>query len=210
MLNKTRKQLKNQWEKAAEADNYRNAIAKGYNDEKSFRHVGKTQTKALVKLFDKHGIKTKQQRIVEIGCGTGRITEFLSKEVEFMYATDISMKMLNRFNDRLSLSNVALVCSDNISFIPDESVDMILSMLVFQHNPEHLVYEFFDEGSRILKPGGHYVFQLTAQDKHQVVQDNRATDMVRWTVDEVKSIAEKYNFKMLNDPKEFFKIWQKI
>jgi ubiquinone/menaquinone biosynthesis C-methylase UbiE len=189
----------------------RNSIAQGFDNEPRFRDMGKKHVDELIDFLNSHNIDVKDKTIVEVGCGAGRMTEFLAKKFRLVYATDIASGMLYRLEQRLGvLPNVKLLCSDNLSLIPNESTDIILSTLVFQHNPESLVKKFFEDGYRILKPEGYYVFQLSVKDKHEVVQKNHATDMVRWTADELTEIANEHGYKILNKLDDFLKIWQKI
>ena len=210
-LNKTPSQLKKDWEKAANISNYRNTIAQGHEEEKTFRQLGKKHTNKVIAFASNYNISFKGKDIIEIGCGAGRMTEFLSKKVRSMYATDISMGMLKRFKERLgNISNVALLCTKGLSVIPSSQVDIILSYLVFQHVPEYMVEDFFREGYRVLRPGGYYVFQLTNANRHQVVKSKfRATDMVRWTSEELKTIAKRNKYELINPINSIFKIWRK-
>ena len=76
--------------------------------------------------------------------------------------------------------------------------------------PEFMVRQFFQDGYRILKPQGYYIFQQSIRDHHEVVKSpSRATDMVRWTGKELKLIAKQNNYTMLNSLSETFKIWKK-
>jgi ubiquinone/menaquinone biosynthesis C-methylase UbiE len=211
LLNKTVNELGEQWEIASQMDNYRDSIAQGYPSEKAFRSIGESQTKGILDYLKEYNISITGKTVVEIGCGAGRITEFLAKKCKLVYATDISSGMLYRFEQRLgNIENVKLICSDNLSLIPNESTDLILSLLVFQHNPEQMVEKFFEDGHRILKSNGYYVFQLSTQNRHQVIQKNQATDIVRWTTKELEEVANKYGYKMINKLDDFLKIWQKI
>ena len=208
---KTVKQLKKDWEEAASINNYRNTIAQGCEEEEVFRGLGKKHVNNIMNFAARYHVFFNKKDIVEIGCGAGRMTEFLSKEVNFIYATDISMGMLKRFKERLgSISNVALLCTKGLSVIPSSHVDIILSYLVFQHIPEDMVEDFFKEGYRVLKPGGYFIFQLTNVDKHQVVKSRLgATDMVRWTSKEIETLAKKNNYELVNPVDSIFKIWRK-
>lgn len=210
-LNKTATQLKEDWERAASSENYRNSIAQGFLREKSFKRIGESQTKAILGFLGKYDISIDNKRVVEIGCGAGRITEFLAKKAEFIYATDISMGMLKRFRERLGdIPNVALICSGDFSVIPDSSADIILSFLVFQHIPEILVKALLKDSIRVLKPGGHLVFQLSTKDKHEVVKSKSgATDMVRWTIEELEKIIKKTKYKVVSPMTSWLKIWRK-
>lgn len=208
---KTSKQLKHDWEEAANLENYRNTIAGGYKKEASFKGVGKTQTKAVLTYLNRYKISIANKRIVELGCGAGRMTEFLAKEAKWVFAIDISSKMLERFKERLgSIQNVSLMRSGDLSVMPDNSVELILSFLVFQHNTEHLTRKYLRDGVRVLKPGGYFAFQIPIANEHKVIRSRtKATDMVRWTKKELISLANTYRYTNINPIGSWINIWRK-
>lgn len=201
MLNKTIEETKEHWEIAAGAKNYRNYIAQGLLEEKTFRNSGKDSVKKLKGKLSNNKISLEGKRILEIGCGAGRMTEFLAKEADFVYAIDISEEMLRKFKKRLGrIDNVKKIRSGNLSQIPDESVDLILSDLVFQHNSEPIVEDFFRDGWRILIHGGYYVFQMTFSKVHQIIKNTymRAVDMVRWTSNEMEKLIKECGYEIIS------------
>jgi len=210
-LNKTIEQLKEDWELIAKSENYRNAIAQGFSDEERFKSAGESQFEGIQEYLQKNNISLVGKRIIEIGCGAGRMTESLADLAEDLYATDISMNMLHRFKERVGeIRNVTLLCTSDLSVFTDEFADIIFSYLVFQHLPEDLTTWFLKDGYRVLKSGGYYIFQLTTLDKHKVIRTKSgATDMVRWEVGELQTIADENDYQCINPPGSLFNIWRK-
>lgn len=210
-LDKTRDQLRKDWEAAGKSEHFMTAIATGISTEDDFEKSGGNYINWVLIEIQKLGVSMEEKRIVEVGCGAGRMTQFFMEITDFVYATDVSMEMLYRLRERLDFpSNVALIRSDGLGCIPDEEADIIFSLLVFQHNPEDVVEQFFKDGARVLKPGGHYVFQLTVKDVHEVMRsESGATDMVRWTKAELEELAIRYGYEMLNSLDDQFKVWRK-
>lgn len=92
--------------------------------------------------------------VVDLGCGTGNVSELLAPVVQRVIAVDRSGPMLAAAKKRLaSVSNVEFVEGD-VSSIPlaASSADAVVCMLVLHHveSPP----EAFFEAARILKPGG--------------------------------------------------------
>jgi 2-polyprenyl-3-methyl-5-hydroxy-6-metoxy-1,4-benzoquinol methylase len=105
-------------------------------------------------------------KVVEIGCGVGRLTRAIAAEVLRVQAVDISSEMLNIAEK---------ICPDNVTFssangfdlatLEDGSVDLVLGYCVFQHLPTLAgLREYIAEMVRIAKPEGFIAFTLTPRD----------------------------------------------
>jgi SAM-dependent methyltransferase len=104
----------------------------------------------------------KSLRILEIGCGIGRITRYLAEIFGEVQATDVSGEMIRQARERLSdKSNVHCRETNGVDFsdFPDESFDVIFAAYVFQHVPsvEAIVSNICD-AFRVLKPAGVFKF----------------------------------------------------
>ncbi len=100
---------------------------------------------------------------MEIGCGIGRITEFLSKNFRTVSAVDISEEMVHKGSQRLvSAKNISFKATDGTSFpFANASFDFVFSFIVFQHMPDvETVTKNIAEISRVLRPGGIAKIQL--------------------------------------------------
>jgi ubiquinone/menaquinone biosynthesis C-methylase UbiE len=101
--------------------------------------------------------------VMEIGCGIGRITEFLSKNFKTVSAVDISEEMVRKGSQRLSGSkNIVFKATDGTSFpFTSSSFDFVFSFIVFQHMPDtQTIEKNIAEISRVLRPGGIAKIQL--------------------------------------------------
>lgn len=206
VLTKDFRKLKSDWDTAALTDFYRDYIAQGFNEEDAFRKSGENNTKWIREFINKHGVDWMGKRVVELGCGAGRMTEFIAKDATHVQAVDISAEMLKRLHKRLGYQqNIETLCIiRDYSVISDLSIDLILSFLVFQHTPEDMVERLFQDGHRILKAGGYYFFQIPLSSVHKCVpvNDANAVDMVYWTLDEVKELATKYRYEIIASPED--------
>jgi SAM-dependent methyltransferase len=120
----------------------------------------------------------RQLRLLEIGCGIGRMTKFLAQSFGEVYATDVSPEMIERARQRLTgLENVRLYTTNGVDLadLPDDYFDIVFSMRVFQHIPSGAVIRAnLDEAYRKLKPGGVLRFQtnsITTFDFGEVEKD---------------------------------------
>jgi SAM-dependent methyltransferase len=108
-------------------------------------------------------------RVVEVGCGVGRLTRAIALRVDQVIGVDISREMLARARQNLNRqSNIELVHGDGTSLagIGDASADACLSHVVFQHIPEPaIVMGYVREMARVLRPGGWAGFQVSNDPK---------------------------------------------
>jgi len=120
------------------------------------------------------GKDPKQMKILEIGCGAGRITRALAAVFGQVYAVDISGEMVRQAKEALSAHPNAKVVQNNgrdLAVLGDIEVDFAFSMIVFQHIPSREVVEnYVREVHRLLRPGGLFKFQV--QGDHTMEETN--------------------------------------
>lgn len=94
------------------------------------------------------------QTILELGCGTGKNTAFLTGIGEKVYAADFSEGMLAKAKHRPGLEHVIFYLADIRQRWPcdDHSVDLVVCNLVLEHIAD--LRFIFSEASRTLVPGG--------------------------------------------------------
>ena len=114
--------------------------------------------------------------ILEIGCGYGRIPLYLSKgknlTCQKYYGVDISESLLRRLvkckqeYDFFPGSEFYIIC-DSAEILPleDNSIDLVISNCVFMHIPDAQIRNLLVEISRVLKPGGVFVFNHSFHNK---------------------------------------------
>ena len=104
-------------------------------------------------------------RVVEIGCGVGRLTRVLAERGAGVKALDVSAEMLRQAREHNAhLTNVEWVHGDGTSLagIPDGHADLVVSHVVFQHIPDpQITLGYVREIGRVLRPGGHAGFQVS-------------------------------------------------
>jgi len=103
-------------------------------------------------------------RILELGCGAGRMTKGFSEIFGFVDAVDVSAEMIDKARSALSACpNVRFHVTDGatLSIFPDGEFDFIFSAIVFQHIPrKSIVRSYINEASRLLRPGCVFKFQV--------------------------------------------------
>jgi SAM-dependent methyltransferase len=110
------------------------------------------------------GAPASECRVLEIGCGAGRMTRWLAAHFGAVDALDVSVEMLKRAAAALQgFSNITFVegAGMDLSGCPDGAFDLVFSYIVFQHIPSAGVVEsYVREAARVLKPGACFKFQV--------------------------------------------------
>jgi len=103
-------------------------------------------------------------RILEIGCGAGRMTLALSRVFGRVDAVDISPEMIAQARVALAArTNVYLYVNNgaDLSMFSDDTFDFAISAIVFQHIPKQAIVEnYIKETWRVLRPESLFKFQL--------------------------------------------------
>lgn len=120
----------------------------------------------LDKLLDALGVAVDPHaRVLEIGCGVGRLTRVLSARAASVLAVDVSERMLEiAKGHNTALVNVEWVLGDGATLagIDSGSVDACVSHVVFQHIPDaEVTLSYVAEMGRVLRPAGWAAFQIS-------------------------------------------------
>lgn len=102
-------------------------------------------------------------RILELGCGVGRIGRELAPKVAHWEGCDISANMIGVARDRLAeFPNIGLTELHRSSLQPlaDNSFDKAYCVAVFIHMDKEDFYLYLEEMARVLKPGGLLYFDV--------------------------------------------------
>jgi ubiquinone/menaquinone biosynthesis C-methylase UbiE len=122
--------------------------------------------KDLATLLEIAGVEvTPGTRVLEIGCGVGRLTRGLATRAGEVIALDVSAEMLalaREHNRELRNVEWALGDGTTLAGVADASVDGCLSHVVFQHIPDPgVTLGYVSEMGRVLRPGGWAAFQVS-------------------------------------------------
>ena len=98
-------------------------------------------------------VEIENKVVVDVGCGTGRHwKEILSRQPARLTGIDPSIGMLRQLKARFADANTICAEGDDLSAIPDESCDVIISTLALAHISNSALA--FREWTRVLRKGG--------------------------------------------------------
>ncbi len=167
-LDKQLEKMEADWDQRAR-DNARHFVASGreeWTDEEFFRSGRMTvEEEVLTDMVNIcQGKNPKQMRVLEIGCGAGRVTRALSEVFGEVHGVDVSGEMIQRARQALDGLTNAFVYKNNgldLSVVPPLEFDFAFSMIVFQHIPSREIIEnYIREVHRLLRPGALFKFQV--------------------------------------------------
>src|SRR6476620_10939506 len=114
-------------------------------------------------LFGRLGGDPSGGTCVEVGCGPGRMTRFLSRRFNRVVAVDVSPAMLAQAREGVDAANVEFraVSGERLDAVEDAIADVLVCYLVLQHLPSRdVIAGYFAEFARVLKPAGEAYVQL--------------------------------------------------
>ena len=171
--------MRRDWDRRA-MENARHYVATGqteWSDEEFFA-TGEQELEEHV-LNDLgnvcQGKDPKAMKVLEIGCGAGRVTRALARFFGEVYAVDISRHMVRQARQAVAgFPNTRIVRNNgrDLSVVRRRwwhrlgiggrlQLDFAFSCLVFQHIPSRAVIQsYLAEVNRLLKPGALFKFQV--------------------------------------------------
>ena len=203
--------MKKEWDARAKMDPLRAIATDHSQNEDDFWRSGIDEIKSILGLsssrFEKivYQKDPKKMRVLEIGCGIGRLLIPTSRIFGQAIGVDVSSEMIHKGKKYVeNLPNCQIFENNGIdlSEFSDNYFDFCFSFIVFQHIPEKKIVEkYISEVSRVLKPHCLFRFQVrgTITTKPQEIT---TWDGVQFSSDEIHKIAQVNNFEIIEEGNE--------
>jgi SAM-dependent methyltransferase len=129
-----------------------------------FMATGRGSVRYLIEVARSHGMPL-EGRVLDFGCGVGRISNALAEQGLRVVGVDIAASMverareLNAHRDRLEF-----VAYDGGELpFPDNSFDAAVTLIVLQHCPPRVQVNALMQLQRVVRPGGVLIFQVPSR-----------------------------------------------
>lgn len=171
--------MRRDWDRRARenARHYVDTARKEWSDEEFFAGGEKELQEHVLNDLGNicQGKDPKAMRVLEIGCGAGRVTRALARFFGEVYAVDISRHMVRQARQAVAeFPNAHIFCNNgrDLSVLRRRwwhrwgiggrlQFDFAFSCLVFQHIPSRAVIEsYLSAVNRLLRPGALFKFQV--------------------------------------------------
>jgi SAM-dependent methyltransferase len=168
------------WDQRARenARHYVNTANTQWNDDEFFASGERTVAEEILTDLGNicQGKPTASIRVLEIGCGAGRVTRALAKLFGEVHAVDVSGEMVRQAAEALRGYPNAFVYQNNgkdLAVVPEQEFDFAFSSIVFQHIPSREVIEnYVREVHRLLRPEALFKFQVQGDSTLQTRPDD--------------------------------------
>ncbi len=138
---------------------------------------------------------SKEMTVVVIGCGYGRETLFIAPRVKHVYGIDVNRTILDKADKFLAERGItnftSVLAQDWKRFVPS-NIDLVYSIVVFQHLTRDLVKDYVHGLAKKLSPNGIFVCQFAdlANGTHDA--DLRPYEPnTRWSQTEIEELIQE-------------------
>jgi len=152
-----------------EQGRYYRAIAATYDlvaEQESTQPQLREAVAAVYDWFDKLPIAG---TVLELGCGTGLLTQRLARKAQHVHAIDVAPEMLERAQARLhGTDHVTFELADLYRWQPADAYDVVLFSFLLSHVPPQMTSRFWRLVASSLASRGMVAFVDDAPSRHQV------------------------------------------
>ena len=214
-LHSTLRRMREDWDQRART-NARYYVATGredWTDEEFFASGRQEIAEDILNDLENvcQGRDPRSMRVLEIGCGAGRVTRALAECFGEVHAVDVSGEMVRLAREAVSgMANVFVYQNNgmDVSVAPNVPFDFAFSVIVFQHIPSRDVIEsYVRDVGRLLRPGSLFKFQVLGRPAGKPsrwrklvrrLRPNRNNSWFGVTIDsdEAQAIADRCGFEL--------------
>ena len=130
-----------------------------------FLSTGEADVEQILATATQLGRPSRRERVLDFGCGVGRLTRALARRFDEAVGIDVSERMLEHAR-RLN-ADTPNVTFTNAEYPPDGRFDLVVANLVLQHLPSRaLARVYIKRLVEAARPDGLVVFQTPTQLPH--------------------------------------------
>lgn len=145
------------------------------------------------KIILKYTTLTPEKTVVEIGCGYGRDVLRIAPLSRHVYGIDVNDAILAKavkFLGERNIDNFTPILAERWERDIPEGIDVVFSIVVFQHLTKDMVRNYVGGLARKLSPRGCFICQF-AEDAHgsSDAMLKKYEPSVKWTADEIAALV---------------------
>jgi ubiquinone/menaquinone biosynthesis C-methylase UbiE len=160
------------------------------------------------------GKNPRDMRVLEIGCGAGRITRALGDFFGEVHGVDVSGEMVRLARQAVRHQPNVFIHQNNgmdLTVLGDREFDFAFSMIVFQHipNPE-IIESYVREVHRLLRPGALFKFQVQGDHTMDPTNPEDTWLGVPFSDEQAVAMAERCGFEpryRVGAGEQYFWLW---
>lgn len=164
--------LKDTWSSFGESEPYWSVIT---NDQykasvinnlsiQQFYESGKHNIDFIEDTLRKHNVFLTDKIVLDFGCGVGRLSKALASRCRHVYGIDISsshIELANMHTKNTANTTFTLIsCPEDIIPFKAVGVDVVVTLIVLQHNRPNIMKKYITELLGIVKVGGVAVLHI--------------------------------------------------
>ncbi len=153
--------MKRDWDQRAQHHARFWIATENYQTEEVFAQSGQDTAQALLKALT--GLSHPSWKVLDIGCGIGRVLKPLGQYFHSLVGIDVSSTMIAQSKAWLAESpHITTFETSGVDLreFPDQSFNLVYSYVAFQHMPRPVFEQYLSEINRVLLPGGNLAMQL--------------------------------------------------
>jgi len=132
-----------------------------YQTEEMFAQSGQRTAQALLEALN--GLHQPSWKVLDIGCGIGRVLKPLAKHFDALVGVDVSSAMIAQ--SKVWLSEYPHITTfetsgGDLREFEQNAFNLVYSYVAFQHMPRPVIEQYLGEINRVLTPDGYLVLQL--------------------------------------------------
>lgn len=133
-------------------------------DPNEFFQRGRDEITDVMSYLDTLGLVPERRRVLDFGCGVGRLSQALADHFDEVVGVDISEEMLERAREFSGRDGgrvrYLLNTEPQLALLEDDGFDLVYSNITLQHIPPRYGRTYVTEFFRVLRKGGVALFQM--------------------------------------------------
>lgn len=159
-------------------DRFNEIYRVGYDSCWSNREIS-TEVTSYVDTLTKSSSLNKNSQILDLGCGSGRLLEYLeARGFTKVVGVDVSDTAIKFAKSRLQTPEVALVDVKNGLPFPDNTFDLVAELTFVSSLNPRLWPAIFKEIKRVLRNNGHFISEIFVRDQSNSETNNLYNPLV--------------------------------